>query len=43
MSNQRKAKIPSVLAEPIQGKHAAGIDIGATSIYAVVDWTSPIH
>ncbi len=36
MSKQRKAKMPSVHAKPIQRKHAAGIDIGATSIYVAV-------
>ncbi len=33
MSKQRKSTMPSVHAKPIQRKHAAGIDIGATSIY----------
>jgi hypothetical protein len=30
MSKQRKAKMASVHAEPIQRKHAAGTDIAAT-------------
>jgi hypothetical protein len=36
MSKQRKAKMPAVHAKPVQQKHAAGIDIGATSIYVAV-------
>jgi hypothetical protein len=36
MSKQRKSTMPSVHAKPIQRKHAAGIDIGATSIYVAV-------
>jgi len=36
MPKQHKAKMPAVHAKPIQRKHAAGIDIGATSIYVAV-------
>ena len=36
MSKQCKSTMPSVHAKPIQRKHAAGIDIGATSIYVAV-------
>ena len=36
MSKQRKSTMPAVHAKPMQRKHAAGIDIGATSIYVAV-------
>jgi transposase len=36
MSKQRKYAMQAVHAKPIQRKHAAGIDIGATSIYVAV-------
>jgi transposase len=36
MSKQSKPTVPAVHAKPIQRKHAAGIDIGATSIYVAV-------
>jgi Transposase len=36
MPKQRKSTMPAVHTKPIQRKHAAGIDIGATSIYVAV-------
>jgi transposase len=36
MEKQRKAPMPSVHAKPVPRKHAAGIDIGAISIYVAV-------
>jgi len=36
MPRQRKSKTQAAYAKPIQRKHAAGIDIGATSIYVAV-------
>jgi hypothetical protein len=36
MPRQRKSRTQAAYAKPIQRKHAAGIDIGATSIYVAV-------
>ena len=36
MFKQRKSRMQTIQARPIQRKHAAGIDIGATSIYVAV-------